>query len=97
MSEHFIPAQEQLGLAAMLKDALVRAPEVLSQGKAQFTGAVDSLVSAAQNTGDVRRDVSTRDILRMAYGIAMASEEIRQGRGSVMPRSRCSRVLLVSL
>jgi AcrR family transcriptional regulator len=72
--EHFIPAQEQLGLAAMLKDALVRAPEVFSQGKAQFTSAVDSLVSAAQNTGDIRRDVSTRDILRMAYGIAMASE-----------------------
>jgi hypothetical protein len=74
VSEHFIPAQEQLGLAAMLKDALVRAPEVFSQGKAQFTSAVDSLVSAAQNTGDIRRDVSTRDILRMAYGIAMASE-----------------------
>lgn len=74
VSEHFIPAQEQLGLAAMLKDALVRAPDVFSQGKAQFTDAVDGLVSAAQNTGDVRRDVSTRDILRMAYGIAMAFE-----------------------
>jgi AcrR family transcriptional regulator len=72
--EHFIPAQEQHGLAAMLKDALVRAPEVFSQGKQQFNDAADRLVSAAQNAGGVRQDVSARDILRMAYGIAAASE-----------------------
>lgn len=78
--EHFIPAQEQHGLAAMLKDALVRAPEVFAQGKGQFTDAVDRLVSAAQNAGDVRRDVSTRDILRMAYGISVASESAPRAR-----------------
>ena len=78
--EHFIPAQEQHGLAAMLKDALVTAPEVFAQGKGQFTDALDRLVSAAQNAGDVRRDVSTRDILRMAYGIAVASEGAPQAR-----------------
>ena len=64
----------------MLKDALVTAPEVFAPGKGQFTDAVDRLVSAAQNAGDVRRDVSARDILRMAYGIAVASEGAPQAR-----------------
>jgi AcrR family transcriptional regulator len=80
MREHFIPAQEQHGLAAMLKDALVRAPEVFSQGKQQFNDAVERLVSAAQHAGDVRQDVLTRDILRMAYGIAVASEGAPEAR-----------------
>ena len=78
--EHFIPAQEQHGLAAVLKDALVRAPEVFSQGKQQLNDAVDMLVSAAQKAGDVRQDIPARDILRMAYGIAAASEGAPEAR-----------------
>ena len=78
--EHFIPAQDRHGLAAMLKDALVTAPEVFAQGKGQFTDALDRLVSAAQDAGDVRRDIPARDILRMAYGIALASEGDPQAR-----------------
>jgi AcrR family transcriptional regulator len=78
--EHFIPAQEELGLAAMLKDALVAAPETFARGKGEFSGAVDGLVSAAQHAGDVRRDILTRDILRMAYGISVASEGAPEAR-----------------
>lgn len=78
--DHFIPALEQHALATMLKDALVRTPEVFAEGKQQFTDAVDSLVSAAQSSGDVRPDVPARDILRMAYGIAVASEGAPQAR-----------------
>jgi AcrR family transcriptional regulator len=78
--EYFIPAQEQQGLSATLKDALVRAPEVFSQGKQQLNDAVDRLVSAAQSAGDVRQDISARDVLRMAYGIAAASEGAPQAR-----------------
>lgn len=58
----------------MLKDALVTAPQVFSQSKEQFSDAVDSLVRAAQTSGDVRHDVTTRDILRMAHGIAVTSQ-----------------------
>jgi AcrR family transcriptional regulator len=75
-----MPALEQGGVATMLKDALVRAPEVFSQAKQQFTGAADGLVSAAQAAGDVRPDIPTRDILRMAYGIAVASQGAPQSR-----------------
>lgn len=79
--EQFIPAaQERNGVAAMLNDALVRAPEVFAQGKRQLTDAVDGLVRAAQNAGDVRQDVLPRDILRMAYGIAVAFEGAPQAR-----------------
>jgi AcrR family transcriptional regulator len=78
--EHVVPALEQPGVAATLKDALARAPEVFSPYKAQFSDAADKLVGAAQDVGDVRRDVETRDILRMAYGIAVASEGTPEAR-----------------
>jgi AcrR family transcriptional regulator len=78
--DYLMPAQEQGGVATMVKDALVRAPEFFSQVKRQFTDTADGLVSAAQNAGDLRPDISTRDILRMAYGIAVASEGIPQSR-----------------
>jgi AcrR family transcriptional regulator len=74
LRDYFVPAQEQGGVATMLKDALVSAPEVFSRGKEQFSNAVDSLVGAAQTSGDVRSDVTSRDILRMAHGIAVTSQ-----------------------
>jgi AcrR family transcriptional regulator len=78
--EDLMPAQEQGAVATMLKDALVRAPEVFSQAKQDFTDAADGLVSAAKNAGEVRRDMPTRDILRMAYGIAVASQGAPEAR-----------------
>lgn len=78
--EHFVPAQEQRGVATTLKDALGRAPEVFSQDKERFNDATDALVRAAQDAGAVRRDVETRDILRMAYGIAVTSEGAPESR-----------------
>lgn len=71
--DYFVPAQEERGVASMLKEALLAAPEVFSQGKQQFSDAVDSLVRAAQDSGDVRPDVTGRDIARMAHGIAVSS------------------------
>lgn len=52
----------------MLKDALVCTPQTFSESKEQFSNAVDSLVRVAQSSGDLRDDVTTRDILRMAHG-----------------------------
>jgi AcrR family transcriptional regulator len=78
--EHLMPAQEQGGVAAMLKDALNKAPEIFSQAKQQLTDTADCLVGAAQNAGDVRQDIVTRDILRMVYGIAAASEGAPEAR-----------------
>src|SRR3954469_5211967 len=37
--EHFVPAQEQPGVAATMQDALARSPEVFSQYKEQFSDA----------------------------------------------------------
>lgn len=71
--DYFVPAQEEGGVASMLKGALVTAPEVFAQGREQFSSAVDSLVHAAQTSGDVRNDITTRDILRMSHGIAVSS------------------------
>lgn len=72
--DYFVPAQEERGVASMLKDALVAAPEVFSQSKEEFSVAVDSLVRNAQSSGDIRNDVTSRDILRMAHGIAVSSQ-----------------------
>jgi AcrR family transcriptional regulator len=91
LRDYFVPAQEEGGVASMLKDALVTAPQVFSQGKEQFSNAVDSLVRAAQTSGDVRHDITTRDILRMAHGIAVSSQ------GALDARERMLRVMFDGL
>jgi hypothetical protein len=68
-----MPAQEQQGVLAMLKTALVTAPEVFSEAKEQLMDAIDRLVRDARATGRLRHDVDTRDLLRMAHGIATSS------------------------
>jgi AcrR family transcriptional regulator len=80
LRDYFVPAQEERGVASMLKGALVTAPQVFSQGKEQFSSAVDSQVGAAQTSGDVRNDVTARDILRMAHGIAVSSQGAPEAR-----------------
>jgi AcrR family transcriptional regulator len=80
IGEYFVPAQEQGGLAVMLKDAVVRAPEVFSRDKQQLNDAVQRLVAAAQQAGEVRKDIEANDILRMAHGIAMASPDAPRAR-----------------
>jgi AcrR family transcriptional regulator len=80
LRDYFVPAQEERGVASMLKDALVNAPEVFSHSKEQFSNAADSLLRAAQASGDIRNDVTTRDILRMAHGIAVTSQETPDAR-----------------
>ena len=72
--EQLVPAQQRPGIATTLKDALARAPEAFSLSKERFNQAADSLVGAAQAVGAIRLDVETRDILRMAAGIAASSE-----------------------
>ena len=69
-----VPAQQRPGIATTLKDALARKPEAFSVSKEQFNQAADSLVEAAQAVGAIRQDVETRDILRMAAGIATSSD-----------------------
>jgi AcrR family transcriptional regulator len=71
--DYFVPAQEQQGVLAMLKTALVTAPEVFSEAKEQLMDAIDRLVRDAQAAGRLRHDVDTRDLLRMAHGIATSS------------------------
>jgi AcrR family transcriptional regulator len=71
--EQLVPAQQQPGIATVLADALARAPETFSAGKDRFSQAVHHLVRAAQAAGTIRPDVETRDILRMAHGIAVSS------------------------
>ncbi|MFE6886806.1 TetR/AcrR family transcriptional regulator [Streptomyces sp. NPDC057694] len=68
-----VPAQQRPGLATTLNTALATAPEVFSESKKRFSEAADRLVSAAQADGAVRHDVQTRDVLRMAAGLALAS------------------------
>jgi AcrR family transcriptional regulator len=91
LRDYFVPAQEERGVATMVKDALVTAPEVFSQSKEQFSNSVDSLVHAAQTSGDLRKDVTTRDILRMAHGIAVTSQ------GALDARDRMLRVMFDGL
>jgi AcrR family transcriptional regulator len=74
---HFLPAVQQQGLAMALKTALANAPEVFAETKGQLNEATDALVHGARLAGSVRTDpeaVSTRDILRMAYGVVVAPE-----------------------
>jgi AcrR family transcriptional regulator len=73
LRDYFVPAQEQQGVLAMLKTALVTAPEVFSEVKEQLMDAVDRMVRDAQAAGQLRHDVDTRDLLRMAHGIATSS------------------------
>jgi AcrR family transcriptional regulator len=73
--EEFVPAQQRPGLAATLNDALAAAPEVFSETKRRFNDVAQELVSAAQADGTLRPDVETRDVLRMAAGIARMSED----------------------
>jgi hypothetical protein len=49
------------------------------------------LVHAAQTSGDLRKDVTTRDILRMAHGIAVTSQ------GALDARDRMLRVMFDGL
>jgi AcrR family transcriptional regulator len=72
--DQLVPALERSGIATTLKDALARAPEAFSLSKERFNQAADSLVGAAQAAGAIRPDVETRDILRMAAGIATSSD-----------------------
>lgn len=72
--EQFVPAQEQHGFAVVLKDALARAPEIFSASKKRFNDATNRLIAAARHAGAIRGDIPTRDILRMAHGIAVASK-----------------------
>jgi AcrR family transcriptional regulator len=71
--EEFVPAQQRPGLAATLTDGLAAAPEVFSQTKQRFNQAAERLVTSAQADGTVRSDVETRDVLRLASGIAVMS------------------------
>jgi AcrR family transcriptional regulator len=73
LRDYFVPAQEQQGVLAMLKTALVTAPEVFSEVKEQLMDAVGRMVRDAQAAGQLRHDVDTRDLLRMAHGIATSS------------------------
>ena len=75
MREQLVPAQQRPGIATTLKDALARAPEAFSPGKERFNQAADGLVRAARAVGAIRPDVETRDILRMAAGIAASSDD----------------------
>jgi AcrR family transcriptional regulator len=80
LRDYFVPAQDERGVAHMVKDAVVTAPEVFSQMKEQFSRPVDSLVSGAQTSGELRPDVTTGDILRMAHGIAVTSQGLPEAR-----------------
>jgi AcrR family transcriptional regulator len=71
--EEFVPAQQRPGLAATLNDALAAAPEVFSETKQRLNDAAKELVCAAQADGTLRPDVETRDVLRLAAGIAHTS------------------------
>jgi AcrR family transcriptional regulator len=73
--EELVPAQQRPGIATTLRAALAHAPEAFSPGKERFSQAADSLVEAARAAGAIRPDVETRDILRMAHGIATSSED----------------------
>lgn len=72
--EQLVPAQQRPGIATTLKDALAREPEAFSLSKERFNQAAGNLVGAAQAAGAIRRDVETRDILRMAANIAVSSD-----------------------
>lgn len=86
-----VPAQEERGVASIVKAALATAPQIFSQCKKRFNEAADKLVGAAQDSGDIRRDVGTHDILRMTHGIATASK------GEPEPRERMLTVMFDGL
>ncbi|MDQ0788989.1 TetR/AcrR family transcriptional regulator [Streptomyces sp. B3I8] len=89
--EHLVDALGQHGIATTLRTALARAPEILQPHKDRFMDATETLVGAAQEAGTVRRDIETRDILRLVHGVAAASAD------SPSARTRMLRVLFDGL
>jgi AcrR family transcriptional regulator len=71
--EHLVDALGQRGIATTFRSALAHAPEILQPHKDLFMDATETLVGAAREAGTLRRDIETRDILRLAYGVAAAS------------------------
>ena len=54
-----------------LVEATGRDSELMTHSRAVMSGAAEKMVSAAQETGEVRRDVSAPDVIRLVGGCTM--------------------------
>jgi AcrR family transcriptional regulator len=54
-----------------LIEATGRDSELMTHSRAVMSAAAEKMVTAAQDTGDVRRDVSAPDVIRLVGGCAM--------------------------
>jgi AcrR family transcriptional regulator len=63
------------GLSRALIGALGKDSELISGCWAAMHDAADRLLTHAQQTGVLRRDVTSQDVLRLVHGIAMATEQ----------------------
>ncbi|PSL06079.1 TetR family transcriptional regulator [Haloactinopolyspora alba] len=62
------------GLASTLKATLGPDSETFAACKAMLTGAASALLTAGQEAGVVRSDLTPRDVLVLAHGIGTAAE-----------------------
>jgi AcrR family transcriptional regulator len=72
--EHVQYALHRKGLAMTLKAALGADREIFQLCKTLINDAAAALLIPAQQAGAVRSDVQPRDVLRLAHGIALATE-----------------------
>jgi AcrR family transcriptional regulator len=62
------------GLGTALKSALDRSSETFAWCQTTVRAAATALVTAAQEAGAIRQDVTGIEVLRLTHGVAMASE-----------------------
>lgn len=72
--DYLVDSQRRSGLAKTLKSALDKDSETFSLCKKLLNDAGAKLVNAAQEAGEIRADVEPRDLILMAHGVAVASE-----------------------
>jgi AcrR family transcriptional regulator len=67
------------GLGTALKSALDRTSETFAWCQTTVRAAATALVTAAQEAGAIRQDVTGIEVLRLTHGVAMASEYEPEG------------------
>jgi AcrR family transcriptional regulator len=63
------------GLSRALVDSLGKDSEIISVCSLRMRVTLDRLLSAAQDAGAIRKDITAQDVLRMVHGVVMATEQ----------------------
>ena len=69
-------AKQKRGLGSAVKAMLADDAETSTYCRGTVRGAVNRLLTAARETGDVRPDVDADDVLRLVHGLGIALESV---------------------